>query len=469
MSAEQSWEQWASANLARGCNQNEIRSIMLSKGLAACEADSMIAESLSTLENSAADKAATVEKNQIDASNRTIASDTKKLSKNIHLHNAVVIDNDQIELYAVENFLDESECAQLTELIRQHNRRSTTTGEGISDFRTSHTCDLATINHPLIDDIDRRMCQYMGIESNESEPIQGQIYEVGQEFKEHTDYFDQECDTFDEHIGERGQRSWTFMVYLNNTRDGGATDFPLLDLSIKPTAGTALIWNNRSADGSCNPHTLHSGSPVLSGFKAILTKWFRTPDANHVFAKEEHEQLPALTRSGFLLTDAPKTTYQAISDFYHANRTQISHEHIPEFIQGASSESPSQLIELPSILKAQIHNNLQPHVENWIGDYVEPTYVYGIREYKTSAVLKVHRDRLRTHVASAIVNIDQDTDCDWPLVIEDHFYRQHKLFLKPGQMLLYEGTKLRHGRPTAFQGKSYANVFVHYQLRELPT
>jgi len=50
-------------------------------------------------------------------------------------------------------------------------------------------------------------------------------------------------------------------------------------------------------------------------------------------------------------------------------------------------------------------------------------------------------------------------------VIEDHLYRQHELCLKPGQMLLYEGAKLLHGRPTPFEGENYANVFVHYKLR----
>jgi prolyl 4-hydroxylase len=29
------------------------------------------------------------------------------------------------------------------------------------------------------------------------------------------------------------------------------------------------------ADGSLNPLTLHSGEPVLSGHKIIITKWFR--------------------------------------------------------------------------------------------------------------------------------------------------------------------------------------------------
>ena len=163
------------------------------------------------------------------------------------------------------------------------------------------------------------------------------------------------------------------MVYLNTTREGGATEFPNIDLSIKPTAGTALIWNNRLPDGSCNPDTLHCGSPVLAGFKAVLTKWFRSPNAGHVFNREDNERLPALTHNGFLLTDVPKYTYQALLDFYRSNRSQSSEEHIPQFIQSESSGPPSELIELPDVLKAQVHADLQFSMENWIGDYLEPT------------------------------------------------------------------------------------------------
>lgn len=452
MTAEQSWQEWTSFNYGRGCDEQGIRTILLDNGFSVYEANQMLADS--------ADGTA-----QVTQAERTdnSASIEKRCWSN--LHNAVTIENDKIELYAVENFLTDEECTQLIALIRGNNQPSTTTEEGVSDFRTSHTCDLAKLNQPLICEIDRRICQYMGIRPEESEEIQGQLYETGQQFKAHTDFFLNTSSTFAENIGHRGQRSWTFMLYLNTTREGGETVFSNLDITVKPTAGTALIWNNRLPDGSCNPDTLHCGSPVISGYKAILTKWFRTPQPGHVSNKENNENLPALTRNGFLLTDVPVETYKAVRDFYYSNRSKISREDIPKFIQGRSSEPPSHLVELPELLKTRVHEDLQPRVQNWIGDYVRPTYVYGIREYKRSAVLKMHRDRVHTHIASAIINIDQIADSTWPLVIEDHFYRQHTVYLKPGQMLLYEGAKLRHGRPTPFEGESYANVFVHYKLR----
>jgi prolyl 4-hydroxylase len=65
------------------------------------------------------------------------------------------------------------------------------------------------------------------------------------------------------------------MIYLNEPAGGGATRFKYLNLSIAPTAGRILIWNNLALDGSPNPWTMHAGEPVTAGGKYILTKWYR--------------------------------------------------------------------------------------------------------------------------------------------------------------------------------------------------
>ena len=74
-----------------------------------------------------------------------------------------------------------------------------------------------------------------------------------------------------------------------------------------------------------------------------------------------------------------------------------------------------------------------------------------------------HRDRENTHIISAIINISKDVDEDWPLVIEDHFYRKHEIFLDPGEVIFYESARLLHGRPYPLNGKSFANIFCHYR------
>ena len=74
------------------------------------------------------------------------------------------------------------------------------------------------------------------------------------------------------------------MAYLNQTGGGGATEFPLLDLSVEPQLGRLLIWNNMALDGSPNPWTLHAGQPVEAGTKYIITNG----SANGLSLRRQH-------------------------------------------------------------------------------------------------------------------------------------------------------------------------------------
>jgi prolyl 4-hydroxylase len=105
--------------------------------------------------------------------------------------------------------------------------------------------------------------------------LQGQRYAGGQEFKPHTDYFTPGGRDFDKFCTLSGNRTWTFMIYLNEVTAGGATRFKVLDKTFQPEAGKLLCWNNRLADGNVNPATLHHGMKVRKGVKYVITKWYR--------------------------------------------------------------------------------------------------------------------------------------------------------------------------------------------------
>ena len=102
-------------------------------------------------------------------------------------------------------------------------------------------------------------------------------------------------------------------------------------------------------------------------------------------------------------------------------------------------------------------------MEDWCKKELKPTYVYGIRIYHRGAVLQCHQDRLDTHIISAIINVDQAVDEDWPLVIYDNYMRKHEVMLQPGEIIFYEGGRLSHGRPKPLNGDSYANIFCHFK------
>ena len=67
------------------------------------------------------------------------------------------------------------------------------------------------------------------------------------------------------------------------------------------------------------------------------------------------------------------------------------------------------------------------------------------------------------HQISAIINISQNVREEWPLVIYDHLANEHKIYMKPGEVILYESAKCYHGRPIPLEGSEYSNIFVHYR------
>jgi len=234
----QEWKEWVAHNVQRGASIDEIYGILVREGF------------------------------EPDAAARELKIRRVALKR---------FPSDRAELYTAENFLLPEECEELIEIIRGNLRPSDISHDGSADssFRTSRTCDLVG-GEQAVRMLDERICGAMGIDAKMAEPSQGQFYEVGQEFKPHTDYF--ESYELEQHSTPTlGQRTWTFMIYLNDVEEGGETKFVNLGLSIPPKAGTAVLWNNLKADGTPNYDTLHHGTPVKRGHKAIITKWFRRP------------------------------------------------------------------------------------------------------------------------------------------------------------------------------------------------
>lgn len=181
----------------------------------------------------------------------------------------------RLELFLLRNFLDPSSCDELCLLIDANRRPSTVADDqGVARFRTSETCDLDS-KLSLVARVQGRLSDLTGIPLTHAEPLQGQRYAPGQEFKPHTDTFNPGGADYFIHCAEAGQRNWTAMIYLNQPEDGGATRFKLIGKTIQPETGKLLVWNNLLPDGSANQATLHQGMRVRRGTKYILTQWFR--------------------------------------------------------------------------------------------------------------------------------------------------------------------------------------------------
>lgn len=185
------------------------------------------------------------------------------------------VDTDLIDMYVYHNFLPPVQRQMVIDMIDEGAFKSKLyTEDQDKEFRTSSSCDMERWNWD-IRSIDQRIAHLLGIKEEFGETLQGQRYEVGQQFKPHQDYFHVTEPYWQREIYAGGQRTWTAMIFLNDVAAGGHTEFPDVGISVSPVPGTLLAWNNMCADGTPNRLTLHAGRPVVEGTKYIITKWFR--------------------------------------------------------------------------------------------------------------------------------------------------------------------------------------------------
>ena len=96
-------------------------------------------------------------------------------------------DTDKAEIYWIDDFLTDAECDALIPTIKSKTAQGGITNKANTDpgFRTAQVHDFEGIPW-----IQQKIADHMGIHTNFAEPLQGQVYAVGQLFKEHADYFD---------------------------------------------------------------------------------------------------------------------------------------------------------------------------------------------------------------------------------------------------------------------------------------
>ena len=182
----------------------------------------------------------------------------------------------KLELFTAPGFLPPDLCDRLIALIDTDRRPSTIADPNGDDyFRTSETCDLDS-RRTRGAGARALLFALNGIDPAHGEPVQGQRYEVGQEFKAHTDYFEPHGRGFREVL--LGRRPAHMDLHdLSQRRRGRRRDALQGDRTrpSSPKPGKLVCWNNRRPDGSCNAATLHHAMKVRKGVKYVITKWYR--------------------------------------------------------------------------------------------------------------------------------------------------------------------------------------------------
>lgn len=258
---DKSWNDWVDHNVARQCDKKEIFQILLDNNF-----------DYNLIKN----------KLKIDYTEKKPSLHKNPKRKCSIPSNAKKVDTDLVEIFTIDNFLSKEQCEHLISLSKKYLQASKiTTQETEPDkkFRTSLTAHLNNLKSnsekKFMDSINQLICDTINIPNEFSESIQVQNYQVGKEFKIHTDYFTPHTREYNMHCQTQGNRTWTFMVYLDTVEEGGATFMSKLDKRFYPKQGMALFWNNLNKDGSVNTFTFHAGEPPLKGEKNIITKWFR--------------------------------------------------------------------------------------------------------------------------------------------------------------------------------------------------
>jgi prolyl 4-hydroxylase len=189
--------------------------------------------------------------------------------------NAFKVPATGLDIFIVRHFLTPEECTSVIELIDKDRVPSGLLAPTADpEFRTSESCNLR-VEDRANQLVEAKINRLTGIQPEHGEAIQGQRYAVGQQFKPHHDFFYTSEPYWPEQERQGGQRTWTAMIFLNEPEAGGQTFFPKANVRVTPRTGNLLLWNNMDEWGQPNINSLHTGCPVESGVKYVITKWYR--------------------------------------------------------------------------------------------------------------------------------------------------------------------------------------------------
>ncbi|OZI11829.1 2OG-Fe(II) oxygenase [Bacillaceae bacterium SAS-127] len=177
-----------------------------------------------------------------------------------------------------EQLVTPSECRQLIDLSRKKLQPATVMGKTNSKVSAIRKSENTWFNHDS-NEVVRQICERISatVDSplNYAEKLQVARYTAGGKFNAHVDCFDPWTQMGRSHIEKHGQRLITALLYLNNVDSGGATLFPRLNISVTPSEGRLLVFEN-CTKGTNRSHllSLHEGCLVNEGEKWIATLWF---------------------------------------------------------------------------------------------------------------------------------------------------------------------------------------------------
>ena len=186
--------------------------------------------------------------------------------------------------------------------------------------------------------------------------------------------------------------------------------------------------------------------------------------------KSQPASMQNYTSLGFKKVRAPQMLYDSLLDFWdkHGGTKQVDEVWPSGNTYVNYWENPTSMVSIKDVslvggMDVMTHaSGVLPILESWSSTSLTPTHIYGIRVYKSGAILAPHIDR-HPLVISAIICVAADVDEPWPLEVYSHDGQAYNVTMLPGDMVLYESHTVLHGRPFPLKGRFVANIFVHFE------
>jgi prolyl 4-hydroxylase len=181
----------------------------------------------------------------------------------------------------IERFATADECQWLigragSGLQRARVYRDSATPQ-VAETRTNREMSFTIFNADVVVSLLRdRIAAACGAPVSHFEIAKLLHYAPGEQFALHADFIEAKTPEVARELAIRGQRAATFLIYLNDGYDGGATRFPRLEWQYRGGCGDALLFSNIDPAGAPDYDTIHAGLPPTAGEKWVLSQWIRT-------------------------------------------------------------------------------------------------------------------------------------------------------------------------------------------------
>lgn len=217
---------------------------------------------------------------------RDSAADPEALRRKVDLNAwrappAVRVAFDKPRIIVMERFATVEECQWLIAradgggLQRAKVYRSSSTAQ-VAETRTNREMAFTILNADVVLSLIRdRIAAVTRAPVTHFEIAKLLHYSPGEQFALHADFIEAKTPELARELAQRGQRVATFLIYLNEGYEGGATQFPRLSWQYRGGRGDALLFSNVDAAGAPDYDTVHAGMPPTAGEKWVLSQWIR--------------------------------------------------------------------------------------------------------------------------------------------------------------------------------------------------